>query len=196
MHGMLGNVGATPENLTFTTLYEHKAIDRIIKDFTELVGNATKEEELQQFLSKNPIAFHFLTPQRLFVKPDILNKHETDFAIIDSRKNLWLIEIERPDILLLRKDGATSADMEHAISQVGDWLYQYEKHRAAVLDCMEIGEKEVTQVRGLVIAGRDKDYDAENLRKFKWRDRGKIECMTYDDLLNCSTTLSREMKSI
>lgn len=128
--------------------------------------------------------------------PPILSKHQADFAILDSRGTLWFVEIERPDILLLRKDGATSAEMEHAISQVRDWLFLYEKHRGAVLECLDLRDHAVTRVRGLVIAGRDEGYDVENLRKFKWQDRGAIDCMTYDDLLSSCATLSREMKAV
>jgi hypothetical protein len=99
-------------------------------------------------------------------------------------------------MLLLRKDGATSADMEHAISQVRDWLFLYEKHRSAVLECLDIQDREVTRVKGLVIAGRDKRHKTEDLRKFKWQDRGAIDCMTYDDLLRICETLIREMKAM
>lgn len=109
---------------------------------------------------------------------------------------MFFVEIERPDILLLRKDGAISAEMEHAITQVRDWLFLYEKHRGAVLECLDLPEQQVTRARGLVIAGRDKEYDAENLRKFKWQDRGLIDCITYDDLLSMFTTLGREMKAM
>ena len=97
---------------------------------------------------------------------------------------------------MIRKDGATSAEMEHAISQVRDWLFLYEKHRSAVLECLDLHDREVTRVKGLVIAGRDEGHNAEDLRKFKWQDRGAIECMTYDDLLGTCATLIREMKAM
>ena len=133
---------------------------------------------------------------RLYEKPPLLSKHQADFAILDSRGTLFFVEIERPGIRLLRKDGAASAEMEHAISQVRDWLFLYEKHREAVLECLDLRDCEVTRVKGIVIAGRDEGYDIEKLRRFKWQDRDSIDCMTYDDLLSIFASLSREMKAI
>jgi hypothetical protein len=181
---------------SFSTLYEHDAIERVSGDFLQLVRTSPREEDIQQFLAKNPIVFHFLSPVRIFEKPPILLKHQADFAILDSRGTLFFVEIERADILLLRRDGAASAEVEHAISQVRDWLFLYEKHRAAVLECLDLRDRDVTRVRGLLIAGRDQGCDAENLRKFKWQDRGAIDCMTYDDLLAIFASLSREMKAV
>ena len=196
MHALLGQRNINAKNFSFSTLYEDRAIDRISENLLQLLRRIPKEEEVQQFLSKNPIIFHFLSPLRLFEKPPILSKHQADFAILDSRGTLLFVEIERPDILLIRKDGATSAEMEHAISQVRDWLFLYEKHRSAVLECLDLHDREVTRVKGLVIAGRDEGHKAEDLRKFKWQDRGAIDCMTYDDLLSICATLIREMKAI
>lgn len=196
MHALLGQKDINTQNLSFSTLYQNDAIDRISEAFLQLIRANPKEEEIQQFLSKNPIVFHFLSPIRLFEKPPILSKHQADFAILDSRGTLVFVEIERPDTLLLRKDGAASAEMEHAISQVRDWLFLYEKHRGAILECLNLVDREVTRVKGLVIAGRNASCDAENLRKFKWQDRGAIDCMTYDDLLGIFAALSREMKAV
>jgi len=196
MHALLGKSDINLNNLSFSTLYQADTIDRISENLLKLIKGNPKEEEIQQFLAKNPIVFHFLSPVRLFEKPPILSKHQADFAILDSRGTLFFVEIERPDILLLRKDGAASAEIEHAISQVRDWLFLYEKHRGAVLECLDLGDREVTRVKGLVIAGRNESCDPENLRKFKWQDRGAIDCMTYDDLLGIFAALSREMKAV
>ncbi len=196
MHALLGKRDIDVKNLSFSALYEHRAIDQISQELLHLVKTKPREEDVQRFLSKNPIVFHFLSPLRLYEKPPILSKHQADFAILDSRGTLIFVEIERPDIRLIRKDGATSAEMEHAISQVRDWLFLYEKHRGAVLECLDFRDREVTRVRGLVIAGRDQGYDSEKLRRFKWQDRGAIDCMTYDDLLSILAALNREMKAI
>lgn len=196
MPALLGSRDINAKNLSFSVLYEHRAIDQISKELLQLVKSKPREEVVQQFLAKYPIIFHFLSPRRIYEKPPILSKHQADFAILDSRGTLIFVELERPDIRLIRKDGATSAEMEHAISQVRDWLFLYEKHRGAVLECLDLRDREVTRVRGLVIAGRDEGYDTEKLRRFKWQDRGAIDCMTYEDLLSIFSTLNREMKAI
>ena len=40
----------------------------------------------------------------------------------------------------------------------------------------------VSTVQGVVVAGRDKGYDAEHLRRLKDVDRGRITFLTYDHL--------------
>ncbi len=196
MHALLGQRSVSSQDMTFSALYEEQVIDQIIEDYIKLIDSAPGEEDIQKFLANNPILFHFLAPQRFFVKPSILSKHNADFAVLDGRSTLWFIEIERANTRLIRKDGATAAPMEHALSQVRDWLYQFEHHRGAVLACIDIKPDEVTRARGLVIAGRDKVYDTEKLTKFKWQDRGTIDCMTYDDLLRNCMMLSREMRTM
>jgi hypothetical protein len=196
MHALLGNKEIIPKNLSFIALYEQRAISQTSKELQDLINSNPKEELVQKFLSNNPIVFNFLSPSRLFEKPPILSKHQADFAILDSRGVLILVEIERPNIRLIRKDGATSAEMEHAISQVRDWLFLYEKYRGAVLECIDLRDRDVTRVKGLVIAGRDEGYDTEQIRKFKWQDRGSIDCMTYDDLLNILAALDRDIQAI
>ncbi len=196
MHTLLGNNDITIGNLSVTALYERRVIDNISMELSKIINANPKEEDIQQFLENNPIVFHFLYPLRLYEKPAILSKYKADFASLDSSGVLTLVEIERPGIRLIRKDGATSAEMEHAISQVRDWLFLYEKHRGAVLDCLGLRDQEVTKIKGIVIAGRNKGHDSEKIRRFKWQDRGAIECMTYDDLLGILASLDRDMRAM
>ena len=81
MHALLGKTDIAAKNLSFSTLYEHDAIERVSGDFLQLVRTSPREEDIQQFLAKNPIVFHFLSPVRIFEKPPILSKHQADFAI-------------------------------------------------------------------------------------------------------------------
>jgi hypothetical protein len=39
-------------------------------------------------------------------------------------------------------------------------------------------------------------YETEKLRRFKWQDRGAIDCMTYEDLLSVLAALDRDLKSM
>ena len=195
-HALLGRTDVNPSNVNFTQEYERHALEQISQDFYDLLERETKEEDVQRFLSRNPILFHFLAPERLFNKPPILSKYKADFAALDARKTLTLVEIERPGILLLRKDGAASADVEHAISQVRDWFFELDQHRSAVLAGLGLKDDDVTQVRGLVVAGRDKSASPAALRKFRWQDRGPIDVMTYDDLHGMFSTLGRGFRRL
>jgi hypothetical protein len=196
LHALLGQTNINISSVDISTMFEQRSIDDLSQSLYNMLERDPKEEDVQSFFGKNTIVFHHLSPYRIYNKPPILTKHQADFAILDSRRTLIFIEIERPGIRILRKDGATSAEMEHAISQVRDWLFLYEKQRGGVMECLDLRDEEVTKVRGLVIAGRDKDNDQNHLRRFKWQDRGMIDCITYDDLLGMLSALSREMKHI
>ena len=88
------------------------------------------------------------------MKPSILTKYKADFAILDSGKTLHFVEIEKSALPILRKNGDSSAELTHAISQVQSWLYEYGHHQAAILDGMGLVPSNVTKVRGIVVAGR------------------------------------------
>ncbi len=75
------------------------------------------------------------------------------------------------------------SELNHAFDQVRDWLHVVDEHRLAVLDTLNIDRSRVSTIRGVVIAGRDVGYDAQNLRRLKGSDWGKISLLTYDDLL-------------
>ena len=81
------------------------------------------------------------------------------------------------------KNGDPSAELNHAIAQVQDWLFEYSRHQAAILDAFSLTSSEVAKVRGIVIAGRNGASNQKDLHRLKWQDRGPIELLTYDDLL-------------
>jgi hypothetical protein len=185
-HGILGNHNdPTPSGAFDLTLnYERQALQDLSVRFQALLDdNSDDEEEIQKFFEKNLILFHRFDPEKIFFKTPILSKYKTDFTILTKSKQLILIEIEKPSTLLMRKEGDPSADFEHAVSQVQNWLFEYESYKLAVLSCIRIDISEVTSVRGVVIAGRDGPYQKDHLIRFKWRNRGNVDFFTYDDML-------------
>jgi hypothetical protein len=105
MHALLGNRDVVPKNLSFSALYEHRAVDQISKELLQLVNAKPREEDVQLFSSNNPIVFHFLSPLQLYEKPPILSKHQADFAILDSRGVLLFVEIDALTYFLSVKTG-------------------------------------------------------------------------------------------
>lgn len=76
-----------------------------------------------------------------------------------------------------------------------DWLHLADEHRQAFVTCIGAEPKQVGAVRGVVIAGRDADYDLDHLRKLKGVDFGRIRFMTYDDLFAAFDALLRALDS-
>lgn len=183
LHALLGHVTRGEEEVSFTRLYERGALEAICNQFASLLDLNPEEKQVQQFMEDNPILLQQFAPERIYHKVPILTKHETDFAILSNKREMILIEIEKPGKQLLKKDGGITAVLQHAFDQVRDWLHRFEEHRAATLACIGLKPEEVASIRGVVIAGRDSGYTADHLRKLKWADFGRIAFYTYDDLL-------------
>jgi Shedu protein SduA, C-terminal len=187
----------TIENrVSFTRMYEQDSLRSICSQFSRLLDRNPEEEVAQKFIEDNPILLQQFSPTRIFYKPPILTKYNTDIVILNQKKELLLVELERPGIRMLKKDGGIAADTQHAFDQVRDWLYTTEEHRAAVLACIGLRSDEVTNIKGIVILGRDTGNNKNHLRKLKWTDFGKIAFFTYDDLLNSMVDLVRRINEL
>lgn len=198
LHAFLGQVvSANEQELSFTRLYEKHTLELICNQFAAVLVPDPREETVQQFIQANPILLQQFAPQRLYHKPPLLTKYTADFAVLNNKGELILIEIEKPNKRLLKKDGGISAEFQHAIDQVRDWLHLVEEHRAAALECMGLKPEEVVSIRGVVIMGRDGSCAPNHLRKLKWTDFGHgITFYTYDDLISGLVTLVRTITDL
>jgi hypothetical protein len=193
LHGLLGAEKPTDGEVNFVRLYEEDTLRDIANGFEGLLESDPAEEAVQTFIKDNPILLHQFTPDKVFFKTPILSKYKTDITILTKSKNLLLIEIEKPTITLMKSDGHIAAPLEHAIGQVNDWPYESDQHRQAVLSCFGLENSDVSAIKGVVIARRDKPYPADHLLKLKWRDFGRVTFLTFDDLLSGVTALARAL---
>jgi hypothetical protein len=122
----------------------------------------------------------------------VLSKYKVDFAILNHRKELLLVEIERPSIPLVKSNGGIHSQLQHALDQVRSWLAVFDDHRAAALYCFDLKLEEVAKVKGVVIAGRSPN-DSENLRALRAASWGDIEVYIYDDRLKGVTDVVRKL---
>lgn len=194
--GFVGGHTGGSGDVNLLPLYERSALQALRIGFVEVLNAHPKEEELQQFIQNNPILLHQFPATRLFAKPPILTMCKADFALITPSKELLLIELERTTTKLMIKDGGIAAELSHAIDQVRDWLHIVSDQRLAVLDCLGVARDEVSSVKGIVIAGRDQEYEEESLRRLKGQDRGQILVLTYDDLLGSLDVLIRDFRKL
>lgn len=183
LHVLLGLPFGQSGDIRFAPLYEQQALSSLRESFVKLLSSNPREEVLQKFIEKNPVLLHPFPAARLFIKPPLLTEYFADFAIVTPKKELLLIEIEKTSTKILKKDGGVAADLVHAFDQVRSWLQIADEHLLAVLDSLKVERAEVSRVRGVVIAGRDIGADAHHLRRLKGQDWGRIELLTFDDLL-------------
>ncbi len=195
LHGLLGERRTASHQLSFVPAYEREALHTIQTNFRVLLDQGAREEVLQTFIQENPVLLHQFSPQDLWFKAPVLTLYKTDFAILSHGAELLLIELEKPQTHLLKQDGGVHSELQHAFDQVHDWLHLADNHRQAFVTCIGAEPKEVGAVRGVVIAGRDADYDPDHLRKLKGRDFGRIRFMTYDDLFAAFDALLRALDS-
>lgn len=166
-----------------TSLYSQENVELVVRQYGDLLDRSPGEEVVQQFIERNPLVWAPHYPARIFVKPRILGKFVADFALLDELGVLTLVEIERPGTRLFKRNGHATADLNHAIDQVRDWIACINDHRSAVLDQLSISSDSVARVRGLVIAGRAANEKEENLKRFmKVKPNEDIDFHTFDYL--------------
>jgi hypothetical protein len=180
----------------FVPLYEQGAIVALRAKFLDLLTQQASEEVYQEFIENNPVLLHPFSPMKLYFKAPVLSLRKTDFALVNSQGELLLIELERPHIKLLKKDGDRHSELNHAFDQVHEWLHHADEHRAAVLDCIGVKREQVGAVRGVVIAGRDRDCNPEHLRRLKGADLGRIRFLTFDDLVASLDSLTSNLECL
>jgi len=177
-------------------MYEKSTLISILESYLRLIKSNPEEEKVQTFLKNNPIFFHIFSPFRIINKSPIFNIFTTDFAIISTTGTLYLIEIEKPNKPILKKDGGRTSEFNHPFDQVTDWLHVIRDHRSAVLDMLDIKTKDVTNIRGVVIYGIEENEDEKALRKFKATDFGQIDFYTFTDIAKNVQTLIENFEDI
>lgn len=183
LHAFLGQKTQSSNIFDFVPLYETSALRTTRSNFAELLEESPKEESLQIFIKENPILLHQFPAEMIISKPPIFSKYVADFAILTAQRELILVEIEKTTTRLMKKDGHLAAELVHAFEQVRDWLHVIDDHRDAVLDDLNIDRQDVNKIRGVVIAGREKNYDAHKLRRLKMSSHDRLSFLTFDDLL-------------
>lgn len=195
IHGLLlKRFSPTTVDLSYIHQYAYSQVVDIVNEFNRLLETEQDEIRFQEYVQKHPVMFARFHAKRLFVKPKILGKFQTDFAILDTSDQLLLIELEKPSLRLFKNDGHPTADLMHAYGQVGDWLNEYTKHRAAVLDSLKLKPDQVVAVKGVIIAGRTSAGLFEAMqRHLSHPPYREIDFLTLDDLPKSLLEIARAL---
>jgi len=178
--------------------YTLGALETVVNDFNRLINNDNlSEEDYQKFIELNPIIFSIFTPKLLKFKSPVTSKFKTDFVVLNSMNELLLIEIEKPTTKLFKKDGTQHSELTHALDQVENWLMAGKRNRLALIDDINMDSltiDNITNVKGVVIAGKNKSEDTNYIEKI--RSRGNIDFYTYDDLLRSLAVISNSYRKL
>lgn len=172
------------KRLGVVPLYEKSSILSMLSQYqTMLIEQAEGNEEVfQQYLRDHPLFWNFLAPSRIWHKPPILTKYNADFAILTSMRVLYFVEIEKPRTTLIKGDGGVHSELQAALDQIRNWKIEIDKRREAVLSGLDIEQKEVHDIRYIVVAGlanKTGTSGMEKVRKMK-TDADFIFC--FDEL--------------
>lgn len=191
MHSLLMKPSYSIKEISSANLYEKEALRNIFTEFSSLLNTNPSEQQVYNFIKENQILLSRFSPERTFLKRKITPKNETDIVILNHQKELILIELESPEKPILTKNGAIHHETQHAFQQIKDWLFEIKRNRLAALDCIPLKLEDVSNEKGCVIIGRDKNCNEEHLFKQRSSDL-EVELLTYDDLLNDLRVLIRD----
>jgi hypothetical protein len=169
-------------NFSFTRHYEADGLLTVFQSFQQLINSDPPEEDVQKFLEQCPIFWHFLSPQRILYKPAILTKKRADFAILNSSRVLYLVEIEKPQSRIVTAKGGIGADLQRGADQIRDWKVTVGDHRHALIAELGFEDKDVHDIRFILIAGLAHRVSRDALIKLR---RNKVidgDFLTFDDL--------------
>ncbi|WP_420210182.1 Shedu anti-phage system protein SduA domain-containing protein [Burkholderia aenigmatica] len=160
------------------------------------LDTATREEDIQQFLQKNPshLIQHLGGGHGRWIIPKqrLGSEHVTDFMIADcdSMGFHWTaVELESPMATMFTKAGNPSATLNHAIRQIRDWriwLSHNQNYAARLRSDNGLGLTEIDmEVPGLILMGRraTESEDTRHMRRQISRE-SRIEIHTFDFLLD------------
>lgn len=177
------------KELRYVPLYQRGTIAAIKAKYQKmLVDNPDEEESVQKFIEANPILWNFLAPVRIWKKPPIMTKYKADFGILNTSKILYFIEIEKPSTRLVKKSGGVSAYLQAGLDQIRNWQIEVETHRAAVLDGLGLIQRDINDIRYILIAGMASKTSPIGIKKIK-RMNDPCSVLCFDELtsfLHCT----------
>lgn len=167
-----------------------------VQDFERCLSVATRESDLQEFLSSNPILLaqqlggghgRWVIPQKR-----LGSEHVTDF-IVGEKSSIgfewYAVELESPQAKMFTKAGNPTQKLTHAIRQIQDWRAWLQRNQNyAALPRIEggLGLTDITaNLPGLILIGRRKDIDESTKeRRRQMANDLRIRIHSYDWLLS------------
>ena len=168
-------------------------LEKLIKDFEILLETSHKEEEIQKFLENNPI---LIQPcNQIIPKQKLGEDFVTDFILVnvlDQGVIYTLVEIEKPSMRVLTKNGEFSAEFKRAEKQILDWKIWIQDNQ----DYLQRKLRDFRDPKYLIIGGRSKNLSENEKRRIRvWNASHKdIEFLTYDDILERAKELLKSLR--
>lgn len=198
LHALLG-YKPSPFNINeeIERNYTRSALAKVVTDFKSIIEKTEKEEEVQKFIESNPLVLSIFSPQLLKFKAAATAHYKTDFALLNQKGELLLIEIEKPSTPLYKKNGDPHSQLTHAINQAENWLQEARRNKLGLIDDLGIKGLKidmVSHIKAVVIAGKSLPEYERHIGKL--RSRTDIDFYTYDDLYEFLRHITRKILDI
>lgn len=169
LHDMFRRIStAGKKEVGFVPLYQKGAIAAVTGEYQKLIGeSADAEEPIVKFMADNPILWNFLASNKIWKKPAISTKYSADFGILTRMKVLYFVEVEKPRTKLVKKGGGIHSELQAGLDQIRDWRIEIDKRREAILDSLGLAQKEVHDIRYILIAGMASKTSMAGLEKIR-----------------------------
>jgi hypothetical protein len=158
-------------------------LEAAINEFERVLDLEPAEEVVQIYLStkRNKI---LLDPSAENITPKVKlgAEYVPDFVIQAAEGEYVLVEIERPGLPLLTKEGRLRAELTHAQQQVKDWFEWISRHSEYARSILP----GIIEPKGWVIMGRRSSIPPEHRHVLarESAESRRITTQTYDDLLD------------
>lgn len=154
-------------------------IRSLTAEFEVLLDTATHEEEIQSYLTANP-ALIDLRAVRIIPKMRLGDDFVTDYVVELPGMEYVFVEIEAAHRTLYTGKNDPSAEMNHAVKQVEDWVewaYDNRPYLASKLPGLH-------EPHGLVVMGRRRTLNEAAEKSLRRRNQmSAIKVRTFDDLI-------------
>jgi len=154
---------------------------KLLDEFQALLEGP--EEPCHQFLKAHPELLCTTYDASWSKLP--FGAHVSDFVFREPHNDYLLVEIEAPYRELFRRDGHPRQQLNHAMSQIDDWLIYVQDNKQKIEHDLELVGISATP-RTLVVIGRSSMLSADNRRMLEMMQgrRHRLSLMTYDDVID------------
>jgi hypothetical protein len=166
--------------------------DGICGDLERLISKGLPEKAFQEFLEAHPTV---LDPGASEVVPrqNLGELWKTDFVVRRLDDRYIFVEIEKPQDRLFTRYPQPSTALSHAVGQVLSWFTSVEDN---ISYAHAHGFPGIHAPQGIVVIGRKKDMNAEQLRMLRTLNdilAPRVEVLTYDDVLDNARNIVRNL---
>ena len=214
----------TVPTIQFFKDYEYKKYEFIVQKLKSMLRNsdAFKESDWQAQIMEIILMLypkyiaHFceVNVNDYYSHPEKIKKRRIDIMLLDSNGNIDIIEIKKPSLnciitqndyrgnyIPLKELSGTVMQVEKYLFHLNKWgrtgeTYLTKKLRDKLPYPMEI---KITNPKGIIIMGREKNLTSEQLFDFeiiKRKYSNILDIMTYDDLINRLENIIKKFKTI